>query len=602
MTAAALLRASGLPQRWWNRERFVVLDTDFGLGHAFIATWRAWRDDPQRCGWLVVVALCDRLPGLAELQAAHGPADEALAALWPAWPPATPDLHTLHFEHGRVQLLLAVGTPHQRLPGLRLQADAVYTSAAMLDSDSRLIEGLGRKAAAGSTLAARGAPDPTRHPLRGGGFVVRAAEPGDCVVAADHAPRFVPRRLPEAGVQGRNAVVVGAGIAGAAAAQALARAGFAVTVFDRHAEPAAEASGNPAGLFHGVVHAGDGRYARLYRTAALRARAVYADALARGGVPGQAQGLLRLAVPPADLASMQALLARNGLPRAYVQALDAVAASALAGTALAHPAWFYPGGGWIDPRAWVRHALAAPGVRFVGSVGVAQVNAAPSTDDGAGWCLQDRGGATIARAAVVVLASGAGTAAIAPMQWPLTRSRGQITYWSGSHGSVALRIALAGAGYGLPLPDGGLVCGASNGPATAVLEGDDPPPLLTADRAQNLQRLRDLCGLKPPEAAPLFGRTGWRLHAADRLPIAGALPWPLPNGAARSDQVRLLPRMPGLFVLTALGSRGLSLAPLLAELIAAQACGAPWPLPQDLADAVDPARWTVRAARAARPN
>ncbi len=66
----------------------------------------------------------------------------------------------------------------------------------------------------------------------------------------------------------------------------------------------------------------------------------------------------------------------------------------------------------------------------------------------------------------------------------------------------------------------------------------------------------------------------------------------------RLDQARLLPREAGLFVLTALGARGLTLAPLLGRLVAAQATGTPWPLEQDLADAVDPARWIVRAARA----
>jgi tRNA 5-methylaminomethyl-2-thiouridine biosynthesis bifunctional protein len=55
--------------------------------------------------------------------------------------------------------------------------------------------------------------------------------------------------------------------------------------------------------------------------------------------------------------------------------------------------------------------------------------------------------------------------------------------------------------------------------------------------------------------------------------------------------------------LTALGSRGLTWAPLLADLVAAQALGEPWPIEQELADAMDPARWLVRAARAAsRPG
>jgi tRNA 5-methylaminomethyl-2-thiouridine biosynthesis bifunctional protein len=58
-----------------------------------------------------------------------------------------------------------------------------------------------------------------------------------------------------------------------------------------------------------------------------------------------------------------------------------------------------------------------------------------------------------------------------------------------------------------------------------------------------------------------------------------------------------VPRTPGLHVLTGLGSRGITLAPLMGRLLAARIEGAPWPLERDLADAVDPARWLVRRAR-----
>jgi tRNA 5-methylaminomethyl-2-thiouridine biosynthesis bifunctional protein len=52
-----------------------------------------------------------------------------------------------------------------------------------------------------------------------------------------------------------------------------------------------------------------------------------------------------------------------------------------------------------------------------------------------------------------------------------------------------------------------------------------------------------------------------------------------------------------LFVYTALGGRGITLAPLLGRLLAAQIAGSPWPLERDLVDAVDPARFLVRSAR-----
>lgn len=67
----------------------------------------------------------------------------------------------------------------------------------------------------------------------------------------------------------------------------------------------------------------------------------------------------------------------------------------------------------------------------------------------------------------------------------------------------------------------------------------------------------------------------------------------------RLDQARLLPREAGLHLLCGLGSRGLTMAPLLAELVAARIAGAPLPLEQELVDAVDPARFLIRAARAA---
>jgi tRNA 5-methylaminomethyl-2-thiouridine biosynthesis bifunctional protein len=161
-------------------------------------------------------------------------------------------------------------------------------------------------------------------------------------------------------------------------------------------------------------------------------------------------------------------------------------------------------------------------------------------------------------------------------------------------------MPLAGDGYALPLPGGRLLCGATQ--VAAEPDGDDTPR--EADHRFNLQRLQRLTGLSlPADPASCQGRVGWRLHADDRLPIAGAVPLPIAamGPGQRLDQARLLPRHDGLFVLTALGARGLTLAPLLGRLVAAQATGTPWPLEQDLADAVDPGRWIVRAARASVP-
>ena len=599
------LQGNGLPGRWAGRADFVILETGFGLGNNFLATWQAWRQDPARCERLHFVSIERHPPSAADLARAHADsplADLALQLLG-AWPPLTPNLHGLDFEGGRIRLTLALGDVAMLLPALRLSADAAFLDGFAPARNPqmwqpRVLKAIGRLAAPQATAASWSVAREVRAGLSTAGFEVQRAHGIGGkreITLAQHRPR-VSTRPRAAPVQGaRSAVVVGAGLAGAAAAQALARLGLRVTVLERATEPAQQASGNPAGLFHGTVNGDDGTHARLFRAAALAAHIEYRLATSCAAVPGSTQGLLRLAGSDADLPALQALLQRQSLPAGYVQVLDSQAASQRAGTALPGPAWWYPGGGWLSPPDWVRHALTTPGIQTVYGADVQGLQRQDTC-----WTLLDAHGTALAQAPVVVLAQAE---AIAPLLasspaltglpgWPLGRTRGQVTHWAGPHST--LRVPVAGDGYALPLPDGGLLCGATR------QDDDTDPQVRQADHLQNLQRLQRLTGLQAPADSRLWrGRVGWRLQSADRLPVAGALPlWPMPAGQ-RLDQVRLLPRTPGLFVLTGLGARGLTLAPLMARLVAAQATGTPWPLEQDLADAVDPARWLVRQARAA---
>jgi tRNA 5-methylaminomethyl-2-thiouridine biosynthesis bifunctional protein len=52
--------------------------------------------------------------------------------------------------------------------------------------------------------------------------------------------------------------------------------------------------------------------------------------------------------------------------------------------------------------------------------------------------------------------------------------------------------------------------------------------------------------------------------------------------------------MPGLYLTTAHGSRGLTSAPLAAELLASMICCEPLPLSRELSRAVAPARFIMR--------
>jgi tRNA 5-methylaminomethyl-2-thiouridine biosynthesis bifunctional protein len=595
-TRAVFLAGNGLPERWRERSRFTILETGFGLGNNFLATWAAWRDDPQRCDRLHFVSLEKHPPTHDDLARglAHSPFAPLAQQLMAAWPPLTPNLHRLAFESGRVQLLLGLGDAPTLARELVARVDAFYLDGFAPSHNEAmwsppLFKSLARLAAADATAATWSAARRVRDGLSAAGFEVRAAAGPAAkreITLARYAPRFAPvappgRALPASAPS--HAVVIGAGLAGAATARALAQQGVPCTVLDTNAQPASGASGNPAGLFHGTIGADDTVHTRWHRAASFAAADWVRQARAGGS-----DGLLR-PNSTRDLATMQALLAAQQVPASYAQALDAAQASTHAGLALTQPAWLFTQGGWADPRLLVREALATSGVTWRGD---AHAHTIEYSADG--WQVRDSNARVIEHAPALVLANGHDALRLAglPPAWA-ERVRGQVTWLSAADSALMPRLPIASGGYVLPLPDGGgLLLGATS------QAGDDDGHVREADHAQNLERARQLLGLDAARAGALLrGRVGWRVVTHDRLPLVGMAPdWGAPQ-PSRRDAPRLLPRRDGLFLHTALGSRGLTSAALGGELIAAQLCGAPWPLEADLIDAIDPARFTLRTAR-----
>ena len=609
----ACLAGSDLPARWRGRERFVVLETGFGGGQNFLATWDAWRQDPDRCRQLHYFSIDPRLPGRADLALALGDLGSSLRdladELIKAWPPLTPNLHSLGFAGGRVQLLLAPGDLAAWLPELVAAVDAFF----LVDVEPahqgyawqpRIFKALARLAAPHATAALWSPAEAVLTGLRSAGFVVRpragASGQGDTTVAS-FAPRFVPRRnavqrgaTAPAGSSPRRAVIVGAGLAGCAAAWALVRQGWTCTLIDHHAEPAQEASGNPAGLFHGIVNPQDGAHARFNRAAALRVQSVVRRAIETHGVPGNVNGLLRLEPAHSNAATMQRQLQHLGLPADYVRAVDAPEASALCGIALQHPAWLYPTGGWVAPGALARAMLADAGAAATYRGGI-EVQALRQCT--AGWELLDPRGAVLDVAGTVVLANAFDALRLlGGPAWPVEKVRGQVSQWRASTGWAVPLMPIAGVGYVLPLSGSEVIFGATS------QRGDDDPAVRDSDHRHNLAQLGRLTG-NPVDhigAQELQGRTAWRMVSRDRLPIIGAMPdlsALAPPGRLRLDQPRFVPRLPGLFVFTALGSRGITWSALGAQVLASSITGAPQPLEASLLDAIDPARFVARAVR-----
>ena len=600
-----LLSGNRLPERWSGRRRFVILQTGFGLGSAFLATWAAWRADPRRCDRLWFIAVEPHPLDKVDLERAHQGCDwpDLARQLQTRWPAHTPDMHVLDLDEGRVRLMLAFGPVSKVLPQLVAGIDAVYLtghghgpgpSSAPLANDERALRSLHRLAANGATLAATNSSATARAHLVTAGFVIArmpSADAADDGLVADFAPRVAvagpvghapSMRADDAGA---SAVVVGGGLAGAAAAHALARQGVSVVVLDSHAGPAQAASGMPAGLFHGVVHPQDGAHARWLRAAALFAHGSCAAQVSSHRIAGQVSGLLR-GEQGLSLQTMQSLLQTQALPADWMQAWSADRAALHSGVPWHNPAWFCAQGGWLSPVDLTAHWLRQDGIEWRG-----QTHVSRALRIGNEWHLIDRHGHELIRTPVLVLAAAEDTVRLlgsTPGAWQ--RIRGQVSLLNADT-QPCLKLPIADRGYALRMPDGRLLCG-----STSNLNDDDPG-VRPRDHALNAETLQRLTGWRAAADAAPQGRVGWRMQTSDRLPWVGPAPDATAGGAVRADQARFVPRRAGLYVLAGLGSRGLTHAALAGELLAAWITGAPMPVLSDLVDAVDVARFTARAAR-----
>ncbi len=608
---------NGLPSRWRGRRLFTILETGFGLGGNFLATWAAWRSDAARSERLAFVSIEKHPFAANDLRALHSHivADATISRLArelaDAWPLPLSGLHRLEFEGGRVTLTIAFGDALELLPKLWLRADAFYLDGFSPAKNPDLwsppvFKALARLAGTDATLATYTSAGHVRRGLEAAGFACTKAQ-GFAgkreMLVGTFAPRWrVRRHEPPMPIEcgERHAVVIGAGLAGCAATERLASRGWRVTLIERHAHVAHETSGNRAGVFHPLLSRDDSVASRISRAGFLYAISrwrILEDAGHR--FERTLNGLLHLPANEGEAQTLAEAVETFAYPGEFARILSAAEARHLAGTALtglSGSGCFYPQGGSLNPAALVAALCSAAGHALTWRGGV---QAARIERDGQGWAVFDELGNVVARAPVVILANARDAVRLARLRHAPTRIvRGQLTQLP-PHLATGLAVPVIGDGYAVPLADG-LLTG-------ATYEADDEEKAIReSGHAENLMRLSKLIpawasALSAIDPATLAGRVGFRCVTSDRLPMAGQL---ADEKAGEREAAGLrgawpldLPRADGLYGAFAFGSRGLVWAALAGELIASQIEGEPWPLERDLAESLDPARYLLRALR-----
>jgi tRNA 5-methylaminomethyl-2-thiouridine biosynthesis bifunctional protein len=585
------------PVRWQGRDRFVLLDSDFGDGEQFFATWQAWRDDSQRPQQLHYLALVPAMTTLQTLLQTLRPALEKSPQWQPlsvelctVWPPSVPGFHRIFLQNDQLVLTLMFGDSAACLRQIVASVNVFHLRGHDWQEWSLPLLGtLGRLAArqANLTISSSGPLQlaARQTTLQQAGFVF---EEDAC--HAHFAPRFTlrPQVAITPPVAERHAVVIGAGLAGSAACQRLVRRGWTVTLIERHAEIAQEASGNTAGIFMPLLSRDDNPSSRLSRSAYLFTQHIWRQL---GGIgtafTGAACGVLQIARDAEHANAQQQLAEHWHYPDDFATWLDQAAATRLAGTAVSNGGWHFPAAGWVQPRSLCQAMLDDCGASLHTLFGqaVATIEYQHSR-----WIVRDEDGIEIARAPVLILANGSEARNFSQAEdLPLAAIRGQITHIAtGLAPSIA--PVICGEAYLTPACEGVCSVGAS-------YDEDADPALRQDSQDDNMARLANILPGWRAGELPLAGRVGFRCVASDRLPVVGGLPDKTGQCSVREAKLKDLPRFPGLYSLLGYASRGLIWAPLAAELLAAQLNGEPLPIEADLAAALDPARFLLQERR-----
>ena len=566
------LGGNKLPDRWRGRTSFTIVETGFGLGINFLAACAALLGDPRapaRLHYVSVEKHPFRKDDLATALARY-PDLRLAGELVALWPLPLPGFHRLHLARGRVTLTLLLGDAEQLLPQLEARADAFFLDGFAPEKNpdmwsAAIAAELARLAAPGATLATWTVAASVRANLAQAGFSVSKREGFGRkreMLAGAYTGQGTGAAKPD-----RSVAIIGAGIAGSACAERLASKGWEVTVIDRHAGSAQEASGNPVGLLRPALHVEDTAIARLSRAAIGYALRQFHTL----ELSWRQSGVLRLARDAAQLRRFEDAARANAFPAEFARLVDGAEAARIAGRAVRGPGWWIPSAAWVAPPALCTALLGSERIRRVFSAEAVRL-----AKSGDGWRVEGASG-VLAEAPHVVLANAADANALLSgmrpgLRLPLTLVRGQVSF---APEDQKLDVPVSGDGFVAPTADG-FALG-----ATFQIDDMEQEPR-AADHAANLQRAESLLpgfteGLA---AARLTGRVAFRATTPDRLPIYGELP-----------------QHPGVHAALGLGANGLLWAALCAEWLASRLEGEPLPLERDLAAAAGPGRVASRLTR-----
>ncbi|EIC84880.1 bifunctional tRNA (5-methylaminomethyl-2-thiouridine)(34)-methyltransferase MnmD/FAD-dependent 5-carboxymethylaminomethyl-2-thiouridine(34) oxidoreductase MnmC [Serratia sp. M24T3] len=658
-TRHVFLNGNHFPQRFSSHSRplLIIAETGFGTGLNFLTLWQSFKEfqlstaaeSQQQLHQTTVKRLhfisYEKFPlSVDDLEKAHRHWPELAVyaeELRQQWPLPFAGCHRLLLDDGRITLDLWFGDVTHLLPSsdpsLYQQVDAWFLDGFAPSKNPEmwsdpLFVAMARLTRPQGTFATFTAAGFVRRGLQAAGFNVSKVKGhgkkremlSGWREIAEKAPHAMPWYQRPAADNPQDVAIVGGGVASALLSLALLRRGYQVTLYCEDPQPAQGASGNRQGAVYPLLNGRHDAIEQFFAHAFTFARRQYALFSAQGLVfDNDWCGVAQLAYDDKSQSKIDKMLAGDW-PHSLATALDAAQFGEAVGLDTGHGGVGYPLGGWLCPAELTAQAIEYAQslglevhyqhqVTRIGAIAGAEIDNVENESletDNTGWKLNFAAG-NGAIHATLVLANGAAINGFEQTsKLPVYAVSGQVSHIPTTPQLSRLKQVLCYDGYLTPVnPANQQHCiGAS------YHRAEQHPLYREEDQQQNRQRLIDCLPKEQwPREVDVSGRkarNGVRCATRDHLPMIGSIPdydallatyADLPQQIQQQQAVVPSPVYRNLFMLGALGSRGLSSAPLAAEILAAQIAGEPLPAESSTLAALNPNRMWVRKLLKGRP-
>ena len=647
-TQHVFVAGNDLADRWqqWPNPTFVIAETGFGTGLNFLVAMRAFNkfraanpDHPLKRLYFITT---EKFPLPQQdmqraLEAFPALKDEA-QALASLYPMGLEGCHRLHFDNHSTTLDLWIGDVHELLPQWHSPVNGLI-DAWFLDGfapsknpdmwTDALFSQMARLSKTGTTFGTFTAAGIVKRGLAGVGFTIkkrngfgRKRDMLTGVFDQDHENVQHKLRLP-AGPYYRyvngsldktsKVAVVGSGLAAATACLALVKRGICTTLYFDGDTLASGASGNPQGGFYPQLHSEASIASRIQAHSFLYARQAYDHTIEHAKACGLADvahdfcGVIQLSFNDKVAERQNKLAAADVWPEALIKPVDSKEVSDIANLPLPYSGLYIGLGGWLSPpqlvTAMIEEALQSGKLTLKPNHTYVSHEAVETTKQRVQirFNLDSAENEEVIAADHLILALGAGAVNASDFDsLSLRPVRGQVEAIPTQMPIEQLNTVLCHKGYMTPVFEGRHALGSTyvkNDLSTDV-RGDETEMNL-ATHEQALANTDIVQALQHDGKA----RAATRLGSPDHQPVVGALH----NFDSLKELYTMLgvgkpltsaPVLPSSVVstLTCLGSRGLTTAPLMAEVLVSSLCNEPLPLSNDLLNAVNTSRFMTREA------